>query len=137
MGSPWKPAGATRVFQMRLAPETLNSRNPKTMTKTLSTRGLILAGALAFAALPALAHAAPSTQTAAPTAGSTVAPGTTTTGKSTTDASKTHHAKRLAKAHTKSKIHTVSAKKSVDSNLQKPATGSTSGSGTAAPATKP
>ena len=107
------------------------------MTKTLTTRSLILAGALAFAALPALGQTATSTQPAAPATGSTVTPGTTTTGKSATDASRTHHTKKLATAHAKSKIHTVSAKKPVDSKVQKPATGTTSGSGSAAPTTKP
>ncbi|HKF73330.1 MAG TPA: hypothetical protein VKB68_16375 [Stellaceae bacterium] len=134
------------------------------MTKTLTTRSLLLAGALAFAALPALAQTAPSTQPAAPAAGTTVTT-PADTGKSTTDTTKpatdatksatgatksaTHttkshvHSKKIAAAHAKSKVHTVSAKKPMDSKIQKPAAGSTSstggasGTGTADPTKKP
>jgi len=103
---------------------------PKTFVTT--TRSLLLAGALAFAALPVLAQTAPSTQPAAPTASSTVTPDSTPTGKSTTGTSKSQlRGKKIAAAHSKSKIHTVSAKKSVSGKTQKPETGATSGSGTA------
>src|SRR5262250_2385312 len=62
-----------------------NSRDPTVMTKTMTaTRSLLLAGALAFAALPVLAQTAPSTQPAAPAAGSAVTPGSMPTAKSTT-----------------------------------------------------
>ncbi len=58
-----------------------------------TSRSLLLAGALAFAALPALAQTAPSTQPPAPAAGNTVAPGAASTaqpvGKSATDQGKT------------------------------------------------
>lgn len=94
------------------------------MTKMLTTtRSLLLAGTLAFAALPVLAQTAPS-QPAAPSAGSTVAPDSTPTAKSTTGTSKPHlHSKKITAAHSKSKIHTVSAKKSVSSTTHKAATG--------------
>jgi hypothetical protein len=134
------------------------------MTKTMTaTRSLLLAGALAFAALPVLAQTAPSTQPAAPTAGSTVTPGSMPTAKSTTatpsaapaakpaaDAAKSAtdagksttntgkapvHGKKIAATHSKSKVHAVSAKKPMDTKAQKPAAGATSGTGTVDTAT--
>jgi len=114
------------------------------MTKTLTTRGLLLAGALAFAALPALAQTAPSTQptapstqTIAPTTGSTATPGASTdmgTGKTassmkTTSKAKTH-TRKIASAH-KSNVHRVSTKKHITSTkIQKPTTGGSMGSST-------
>src|SRR5215470_16568206 len=98
-----------------------NSRDPKVMTKTLiATRSLLLAGALAFAALPVLAQTAPSTQPAAPAAGSTVStPNSAPTGKSTTGTKSHLHSKKLA-SHAKSKVHAASAKKPMDTKAQKP-----------------
>jgi hypothetical protein len=96
------------------------------MTKTLTTRSLLLAGALAFAALPVLAQTAPSTQPAAPAAGGTIGtPATAPTGKSTTDTTKSatnttkshKHSKKIASHHARSKVHTVSAKQPVDSKV--------------------
>ncbi len=111
------------------------------MAKTFvtTTRSLLLAGALAFAALPVLAQTAPSTQPAAPAAGSTVTSDSTlATGKSTTGTSKSHlHSKKVASTHAKSKIHAVSTKKSVDTKVQKPATSTTSGTSTVDPTKKP
>jgi hypothetical protein len=108
------------------------------MTKTIvtTTRGLLLAGALAFAALPVLAQTAPSPQPAAPAAGSTVTPAT---GKSATGTGTSHlHSKKIAATtHAKSKVHTVSTKKPVDSKAQKPMSGTTSGTGTVDTGKKP
>jgi hypothetical protein len=125
------------------------------MSKTIITtsRSLLLAGALAFAALPVLAQTAPSTQPAAPVAGGTVTPGTapaagkTTvdTGKTSTDAGKTvsdagkstAHGKKLSATTSKTKIHKVSAKKHVESKVQPPATsGNTAPSAGTDPAKK-
>jgi hypothetical protein len=112
------------------------------MTKTFvtTTRGLLLAGALAFAALPVLAQTAPSPQPAAPAAGSTVTPAATpATGKSATGTGTSHlHSKKIAAApHAKSKVHTVSSKKPVDSKAQKPMSGAASGAGTVDTGKKP
>jgi hypothetical protein len=124
------------------------------MAKTIITasRSLLLAGALAFAALPVLAQTAPATQPAAPAAVSTVTPGSAPAGgktavdagKSATDAGKTVTAmgkstaqgKKLAATTTKSKIHKVSAKKHVDSKVQKPVTGGTTTPSTGTDAAK-
>lgn len=81
-----------------------------------TSRSLLLAGALAFAALPALAQTAPSTQPPAPAAGHTVAPGAVSTvqpvGKSATDQGKTAK-KTVSRTDktSKTKVHTVAAKK--------------------------
>jgi len=96
-----------------------------------TTRSLLLAGALAFAALPVLAQTAPSTEPAAPAAGSTVStPNSTPTGKSTTGTKSHLHSKKLA-SHAKSKVHAASAKKPMDTKAQKPAAGAATGTGAA------
>jgi hypothetical protein len=100
------------------------------MTKTFGTtaRSLLLAGALAFAALPVLAQTAPVTQPAAPAAGSTVT--TPATGKTGTSTGKSHlHGKKVTAAQSKSRIHRVSSKKPVETKAQKPATGTSSSAG--------
>jgi hypothetical protein len=124
------------------------------MSKTIITtsRSLLLAGALAFAALPVLAQTAPSTQPAAPVVGSTVTPGTapaagkTTvdTGKSSIDAGKTvtdagkstAHGKKLSATSSKTKIHKVSTKKHVESKVQPPANGGNTAPSTGTDPTK-
>lgn len=99
-------------------------------TMFTTTRSLLLAGALAFAALPALAQTSPQTQPAAPSTGTTT-PGASTdmgTGKTTTTKSRTH-TRKVASAH-KSNVHRVSTKKhATTSKTQKPTGGST-GTGT-------
>ena len=109
------------------------------MAKMLtSTRSLLLAGALAFAALPALAQAAPQTQPAAPSAGATTAPSGASTDKGTTGKTVTGtshvHSKQVASAHTKSNVHRVSTKKHTTAGTtQKPAGGSSTGTGQTQP----
>ena len=105
------------------------------MPKMLTTsRSLLLAGALAFAALPALAQTSPQTQPATPSTGtSTTTPGASTdmgaTGKTAT--SKSHvHSKKVASAHTKSNIHHVSTKKHTTSGTTHKSTGGSTGTGT-------
>lgn len=97
------------------------------MAKTLTTRSLLLAGALAFAALPALAQTTPSTQ---PAAGSNATSSSSTdAGKTATSKAKTH-TRKIASAH-KSNVHRVSTKRHVaTSKTQKPASGSSTGTGT-------
>src|SRR5690349_9619542 len=137
MGLPRKVAGVACVCRRCLAPETRNPTGiPTAMTKTLTTRSLLLAGALAFAALPVLAQTAPSTQPAAPTTGSTVMPGGSadtgmSTGKTASSTSKAKtHTRKIASAH-KSNVHHVSTKKhTTTSKTQKPASGSSTGTGT-------
>jgi len=108
---------------------------PKMLT---STRSLLLAGALAFAALPVLAQTAPQTQPAAPAAGATTAtPGASTdkgtAGKTVTGTSQLH-GKKIASAHTKSNVHRVSTKKhTTTGTAQKPKGGSPTGTGGAQP----
>jgi len=124
------------------------------MSKTIITasRSLLLAGALAFAALPVLAQTAPSTQPASPVAGSTATPGaapaagktTVDTGKSSTDAAKTvtdagkstAHGKTLSATTSHSKIHKVSTKKHVVSKVQTPAAGGSTAPSTGTDAAK-
>jgi hypothetical protein len=113
------------------------------MAKMLtSSRSLLLAGALAFAALPALAQTAPQTQSAAPSTGATTATTSTsgastsktdvgTTGKTapdTTAISKSPlHSKKVASAH-KSNVHRVSTKKhATTGTTQRPTSGSSTG----------
>lgn len=101
-----------------------------------TSRSLLLAGALAFAALPAIAQTvAPSTQPAAPAAGSTVAPAAGSTvqpaGKQATDAGKTDLGKTSTSkgktsgkkvVHKTTKTHTVAAsKKHIDTTKTQPA----------------
>ena len=104
------------------------------MAKMLTTtRSLLLAGALAFAALPALAQTSPQTQPVTPSTGtSTTTPGASTdmgtTGKTAT--SKSHlHSKKIASAH-KSNVHRVSTKKHTSTGTtKKPTGGSSMGTG--------
>jgi hypothetical protein len=109
------------------------------MTKSLTTRSLLLAGALAFAALPALAQTAPATQSAAPAAGSNATPGASTdmgTGRTATS-KPTTHIRKIASAH-KSNVHRVSTKKhTATSKTQKPTGGSSTGTGTGTGGTQP
>jgi hypothetical protein len=99
------------------------------MTKTLTTRGLLLAGALAFAALPVLAQTSTQTQPVTPSTGGTVTPGASTdmgTGKTTTSKPKTH-TRKIASVH-KSNVHHVSTKKhTTTGTTQKPMGGSSTG----------
>ncbi|MGH7126454.1 MAG: hypothetical protein ACREFI_18910, partial [Stellaceae bacterium] len=95
------------------------------MAKMLTTtRSLLLAGALAFAALPVLAQTSTQTQPMTPTTGSSGSgtPGASTdmgTGKTTTSKAKTH-TRKVASAH-KSNVHRVSTKKhTTTSKIQKP-----------------
>ncbi|HLY52485.1 MAG TPA: hypothetical protein VKQ31_05700 [Steroidobacteraceae bacterium] len=104
---------------------------PKMLT---TTRSLLIAGALAFATLPALAQTSPQTQPAAPaTSGSNMSGASTDTGTTnmgttnkTTTGKTTHHTRKIASTH-KSNVHRVSSKKHITSSKTKKPTGSSMG----------
>jgi hypothetical protein len=100
------------------------------MAKMLTTtRSLLIAGALAFAALPALAQTSTQTQPAAPATSGSNMPGASTdmgtTGKTTTS-KPTHHTRKIASTH-KSNVHHVSTKKHITSSKTQKPTGSSMG----------